>query len=79
VKLNEDEFVIGDLVEIFSVLSQERFLGLLSSLSAEELMIRSFSGTRLRVPRGLLVAGSIKLTHDTETAEQLQLISQFSK
>lgn len=44
-----EKFTVGCFVNIFSVLTQEDYTGIVTSITPEEVIIRLGTGTRLRV------------------------------
>ena len=68
-------FRIGDLVEIYSNLSGESIIGLILMISDEDIVIRTCSGLRIKVLCFQIISGRVKVKHDKETAEYLNILS----
>jgi hypothetical protein len=72
-------FVAGDLVTAFSVLSQETFSGVITSVNAEEVSVRCGSGLRIAVLLKQLLEGRVVLSHDQEGNHMLDIMQAHSK
>mmetsp|Transcript_46606 Transcript_46606/g.92352 ORF Transcript_46606/g.92352 Transcript_46606/m.92352 type:complete len:316 (-) Transcript_46606:71-1018(-) len=65
----DETYGAGDLVVVFSVLSQESFQGIITALSHQEIVVRSPTGARLKVLVGQIRCGRVVLSKDKETME----------
>lgn len=68
-------FSTGDLVVVFSVLSQENISGLITSLSHREIVIRTGTGARFSVLVGQIRSGRVTLSKDKETIENAHIFN----
>ena len=67
--IGEESFSMGDMVVVFSVLSQENISGIITALSHKELVIRTGSGSRFSVLVGQIRSGRVTLSKDAEMVE----------
>jgi hypothetical protein len=67
-------FVAGDLVTAFSVLSQETFSGVITSVAADDISVRCGSGLRIAVALRQLLEGRVVLSHDHEGSHLLGVL-----
>jgi hypothetical protein len=71
-------FVAGDLVTAFSVLSQETFSGVITSVTADGVSVRCGSGLRIGVTLKQLTEGRVVLSHDQEGNHMLGIMQAHS-
>lgn len=64
-----ETYTTGDLVVVFSVLSQESFQGIITALNHQEMVVRAPTGARLKVLVGQIRNGRVVLSKDKETME----------
>jgi hypothetical protein len=64
-----ESFSLGDLVVVFSALTQENISGVVTALSHKELVVRCGSGSRFSVLVGQIRSGRVTLSKDTETVQ----------
>ena len=72
-------FGAGDLVTVFSVLSQESFSGVIMTITNDEVTVRCGSGARLAVHLPQLLEGRVTLSRDTESALALEVLEKSQK
>lgn len=66
---------VGDLVVVFSVLSQESLSGVVTTISDRDVVVRSGSGARFSFLIGQLREGRISISKDVSTIEVSSLLS----
>lgn len=64
--LGEEVFTTGDLVVVFSTLSQENIAGIITALSHREIVVRTGTGSRFSVLVGQLRTGRVSLSKDRD-------------
>lgn len=64
--LGEEAYTTGDMVAVFSTLSQETITGIITALSHREIVVRTGSGSRFSVLVGQLRTGRVTLSKDKE-------------
>lgn len=67
--VGDEAFAPGDLVVVFSVLSQENVSGIVTALTHRDLVVRTPTGSRFRVLVGQLRTGRVVLSKDRETVQ----------
>lgn len=67
--IGEEIFGMGDMVLVFSVLSQENISGIITALSHKEIVIRTGTGARFSVLVGQIRTGRVSLSKDREMME----------
>lgn len=72
-------FRIGDLVSVLSKLSGESIIGLILTISSEDVVIRTCSGMRMKVMCFQIRCGRVKISHDKETAEYFNVVATMNK
>jgi hypothetical protein len=65
--VGDESYSAGDLVVVFSTLSQENISGIITALTHSEIVIRTPTGPRFRVLVGQLRSGRVVLSKDNET------------
>lgn len=55
--VNDKTFTVGDAVEVYSVLSDETFLGFITVIDSEEVILKSESGPRFSFPIAVIKSG----------------------
>lgn len=74
-----DIFSSGDLVTVFSVLSQESFSGVIMAVSLEEIAIRCGSGLRIAIHIPQLLNGQLVLHRDSESYQAYDAIKAAAR
>jgi hypothetical protein len=74
VAIGTSAFGAGDLVTIFSVLSQETFSGVITSVSQEEVTVLCGSGVYVSVYIQQLLEGRVTIAEDTESMMAMKIL-----
>jgi len=61
--VNEKSFTVGDAIEVYSVLSDESFLGSITVIDSEEVILKSESGPRFSFPIAVIKSGRYVHVH----------------
>ncbi|KAJ1442954.1 hypothetical protein B484DRAFT_441840 [Ochromonadaceae sp. CCMP2298] len=67
--VGDETYAMGDMVVVFSVLSQENISGILTALSHREMVVRTGSGARFSVLVGQLRSGRVTVSKDKESID----------
>ena len=66
----------GDLVTIFSVLSQESFSGVITAVSQDEVTLLCGSGIQMAVYIQQLLEGRVSISEDTESIMAMNILQE---
>ena len=55
--VNDKHFTVGDAIEVYSLLSDESFLGSITVIDSEEVILRSEAGPRFSFPIAVIKSG----------------------
>jgi len=77
-KVGQASFGVGDLVIVFSVLSQESLSGVITTISDRDVVVRSGSGARFSFLIGQLRQGRITISNDKDSELSTKMIQTVS-
>jgi len=77
-KVGQATFGVGDLVVVFSVLSQESLSGVITTISDRDVVVRSGSGARFSFLIGQLRQGRITISKDKDSELSIKMIQTSS-
>jgi hypothetical protein len=77
-KVGHSSFGVGDLVIVFSVLSQESLSGVITTISDRDVVVRSGSGARFSFLIGQLRQGRITISNDKDSELSTKMIQTVS-
>lgn len=66
----------GDMVHVYSTFSGETFSGIITAISATDVVVRCGSGTRIAVLIGMLRSGRATISFDTDSADAASMVNQ---
>ena len=69
---------VGDLILVFSVLSQESISGVITTISGRDIIVRCGSGARFSFLLGQLREGRVTISKDVSSVEASQLVNSMS-
>jgi len=77
-KVGTNNYAVGELIVVFSVLSQESLSGIITSISDSDVVVRSGSGARFSFLIGQLREGRVAISKDIASEAAARLISDVA-
>lgn len=77
--IGDEAFTAGDLVVVFSVLSQENIHGIITAITPRDLIVRTPTGARVKILTGQLRTGRVSLTRDRDTLENSGIFNRAAE
>ena len=79
ITIGTEIFGVGDMVQCLSSLSQEVFHGMISSITDTTILLICGNSARFTLPLGQVREGRIKVSIDTETIQNTEILEKHIK